>query len=259
MKTINNKLVIAIALLVFIIFLVMQFPARHAYALLVDPGSGIQLYEPEGTLWHGQAKALDVNNQRFQNFEWQLNLWSVVLARLNINWSFDNGEAYGSGTVGLGLGRSIKLSSVKANLPGAMVQPYLSQVPAKLGGVFSVDIDELYYDAATAETTATLRSVEGQLIWHNAAITVLNELALGEFQLNMTTDESGIVGLLKEAENSDLLAEGRLSLASDNNYKVDVTLAVRHPNQRRDLSQGLSFLGRPDEEGQYKVSYSGQL
>jgi len=258
-KKINNKLVIVIALLVFIIFFVMQFPARHAYALLVDPGSDIQLYEPEGTLWHGKAKALAFNNQHFQNFEWQLKPWSIVLGRLNVSWSFDNGEAYGNGTVGLGLGRSIKLSSVKANLPGAMVQPYLSHVPAKLGGVFNVDIDELYYDAATADTTATLRSIKGQIIWHHAAMTVLNELALGEFQLNMTTDESGIVGLLKEIENSDLLAEGRLFLTTDKNYKIDATLAVRHPGQRRDLSQGLSFLGRPDEKGQYKMSYSGQL
>jgi len=252
-KKIASKL--SLVLLVFIIFLVMQFPAGQAYALLAGQLGNVQLYEPEGTLWQGKAKALDVENQRFQNIEWQLKPWSIVLGRLNIDWSFDNGDAYGSGTVGLGLGSVIKLSDVKASLPSTMVQPYLPDMPATLGGAFSVGLSELYYD----KSTAVLESIEGKIVWQNAAITVLNEMPLGEFQFTMTTEESGIVGHLKEADTSDLLAEGQLLLATDNSYKFDATLKVRNPAQRRDLSQGMSFIGRMDEKGQIKLNYSGQL
>jgi len=252
-KKIASKL--ALVLLVFIIFLVMQFPAGQAYALLAGQLGNIQLYEPEGTLWQGKAKALDIENQRFQNIEWQLKPWSIVLGRLNVDWSFDNGDAYGSGIAGLGLGSVIKLSDVKASLPSTMVQPYLPDIPAKLGGVFSVDLSELYYD----KSIAVLESIEGKIVWRNAAITVLNEMPLGEFQFTMTTEDSGIVGHLKEADTSDLLAEGQLLLATDNSYKFDATLKVRNPAQRSDLSQGMSFIGRLDEKGQIKLNYSGQL
>ncbi len=254
MKKITSK--IALALLVFIIFIIVQLPIGQAYALLSGQLGNVQLYEYEGTVWQGKAKALDVDNQRFQNIEWQLKPWSVVLGRLNIDWSFDNGDAYGSGTAGLGLlGGVIKLSSVTANLPSSMVQPYLPDMPVKLGGVFNVELDELYYD----KSTAVLRSIEGQFVWRNAAVTVLNEMPLGEFQFTMTTDDSGIVGQLKEAETSDLLAAGQLLLATDNSYQFDATLKVRNPAQRRDLAQGISFIGRQDAEGQIKLNYSGQL
>lgn len=253
MKKITSK--VALVLLVFIVFLIMQFPAGQAYALLAGQLGNIKLYEPEGTVWQGQAKALDVDNQRLHNVEWQLKPWSVVLGRLNIDWSFDNGNAYGSGTAGLGLGSVIKLSSVKASLPGTMVQPYLPDMPAKLSGVFNVELEELYYD----KSTAVLRSIEGELVWQNAAITVLNEMPLGEFQFTMTTDDAGIAGRLKETETSDLLAEGQLLLATDNSYKFDAILKVRNPAERRDLAQGMSFIGRLDAEGQIKLNYSGQL
>jgi len=246
---------LVIGLLFYVAFLVVQFPSRQAYALLESHLEGVQLYEPEGTVWQGKAKALDFRNQRFQAIEWQLKPWSVVLGRLDIDWSFDNGDAFGNGTAGLGWDSSVKLSAVSANLPSTFIQPYLPDMPAKLGGIFSVDLDELYYDSAES----ALRTIAGELVWRSAAVTVVSELPLGEFQVVLITDESGIVGQLKEADTSDLLAAGQLSLSADNSYKVDVTLAVRNPPQRRDLSQGLSFIGRPDAKGQFKLSYSGQL
>jgi general secretion pathway protein N len=238
----------------FIVFTVMLFPADRAYSLAQDKLSGATLYEVGGTVWNGKAAGAKLNGTTLRTVSWQAKPWTVVLGRVDVGWSFDNGDAWGSGIAGLAMDGSLIFRDVDAQAPADQVQPLLPRIPAQLGGVFSVDLERL----ELAPDTPRIPKASGEVVWTNASITVVNPAALGDFTFTLETgDDDAVNGLLKDNEGP-LEAEGYLVIKPDDQYEFSATLAARDP-ARNDLIQGLRFLGRPDRDGKVKVKYTGSL
>lgn len=238
----------------YVVFAIATFPAARAYVLLEDKLADVTLYDVSGTVWNGKAKAADVQNQHLRSVNWSLRPWTVPLGRLDVKWSFDNGNMWGSGIAGLTAGGNLRLAGLEAAVPATELQPLLRRVPARLGGTFVVDLENAKVDMAANVPLAA----QGQLRWKNAAITVVEEAGLGQFQMDFETTDEGVQGTLTDGGDGPLEAEGLLLVQPDGQYRFTGTVAVRDTS-RRDLIQGLRFLGRPGPDGRIPLSYSGTL
>ncbi len=244
----------AFVLLAYLVFLVASFPADRVYAYMKDSLEKTTLYGITGTVWSGAAKAAESDGRVFRTVRWGVRPWSVVLGRVDIRWSFDNGDAWGSGVAGLALDDTIKLRSLEALLPVSELQSFFPRLPAQLNGTLSIELDSAEYSPQEKR----LSEAFGVVTWNNATVTVMEEASLGNFNMTLETNDDGITGTLTDEGDGPLSADGLLLLKPDNAYQFNATFAARDP-QRRDLVQGLRLLGRPDAQGAVKVDYSGKL
>jgi len=246
---------VVVGLLAYIAFIVVMFPADRAYSYIKDTIPAATLYGITGTLWSGQAKAIKVDDNIYRSFQWKIKPWSVILGRIDVWWSFDNGDEWANGTAGFNLNEEVLLSNVEAQFPTSKINELIPTLPVELLGVLSVELDDALFDIVAMR----FMEVYGTLTWNNANLPVISKAPLGNFSLHIETNEEfAITGLLEDNGEGPLSANGELQLNPDDSYQFNATFSPRDPKQT-DLARGLRWLGRPDAQGQVSVNYSGTL
>lgn len=240
----------------YLIFTVVIFPADLAYVWLSSSLKNIALYDVKGTAWRGRAAAVTVGDRTFRSVEWNLRPWSVVLGRVDANVRFDNGASWAKGNVGLGLDKSLRMSGLDAQIAIGEIKPLLPKLPVDLGGVLAVNVNSGHFDTAAKKLT----DLTGNITWQNASLPMLNNLALGNFRVELTTTNDGIQGKLNDDGSGPLVADGTLVLKPDNSYQLNGTLAARD-KARADIANGIRFIpgAKPEPDGRVKVSFNGTL
>lgn len=233
-------------------FLVITFPAERAYVLMKSKLTGITLYNVSGSVWSGNASAAQLGQKLFQSITWDIKPWSVLLGRLDIGWSFDNGEAKGHGVAGLSPSGNISFRNVTALLPIKELRPWLMRIPAPLEGSVVIELD----DALTESKAKRLTEANGKLVWKAASIAVGAGIPLGDFQMMLNTGDEGIKGVVKDL-GGPIQAQATL-LLKDGILQLSGTLVSRD-TRRTDITQGLSLLGRPGPDGRFSINYKGAL
>lgn len=240
----------------YLIFTVVMFPADLAYVWLSSSLNNVALYDVKGTAWSGRAAAVRVGDRNFRGVAWDVRPWSVVLGRVDANVRFDNGESWAKGNLGLGLDKTLRMSGLDAQLAMSEIKPMLPKLPVDLGGLIAVNLESGHFDTAAKKLT----DVTGNITWQNASLPMLNNLALGNFRVDLTTTNEGIHGKFNDDGSGPLVAEGTLLLKPDNSYQLNGTLAARD-KARADIANGIRFIpgAKPEPDGRVKVSFAGTL
>lgn len=243
---------VALGVVLYLVFLVATLPADRAYAWMKHKLSDVSLFNVSGSVWSGQASAAQFGAKLFQSVTWNVRPWGLLLGTLNIAWSFDNGDANGRGVTGISPGGNVKFKDVTGLLPIKELRPWLVRIPVPLEGMVVLELDEVVANLKTKRAT----EANGKLVWKEASIAVGSGVPLGNFQMVLDTDDNGIKGIVKDL-GGPIQAQATLLMKNDT-LQLSGTLVSRD-TRRTDITQGLSFLGRPGPDGRFNFNYKGNL
>ncbi len=263
MKLAFNVRLIALGFLVYIIFLVLNFPADRAYAFWKSSDSfssgasrSFALAGISGSVWSGKASVAVIKGARLENVEWVYRPWALLLGQVGLNWRFQNsssqgskGGSFGQGQTSLGLGGGVEFSSLEAQLPASMVASMLKMKTLQPSGTLSLNLQDVEWSGES------LVSAEGRVVWRGAGVNLLKPVSLGDLTLTLETSDVEIKGVIAD-NGGPLSVEGLITLTEDGQYQFNGAFVARG---NKDLENALRSMGRPGADGKVKVNYSGNL
>jgi general secretion pathway protein N len=267
---------VVFGLLVYLVSLVLSFPAERAYLHLKAhwPGSestnkAIALSGISGSVWSGKARMALVQGQPLKDVEWTLHPWSLLFGQVGVSWRFQLPESDGEGghkanvpggdsesalgyaqaTTALGLDGSIRFEQLEARLPAQLVAALANAAVVRPSGAVSVNLKQLRWDGQS------LVAAEGRVAWHGAGVNIFKPVALGDLSLSLETADNAVKGVVADG-GGPLSLDGLLTLAPDGTYEFNGSLAARNSP---DLDAALRSMGRAGADGRIKLKRSGSL
>jgi general secretion pathway protein N len=242
-----HKRHVIIGVITLIIGLLIMFPARVAYQWIAPPGialSGIQ-----GTIWNGQAGEGNIAGLYLRNIDWRLQPSALFGGKLGVEFEADGASGFASGEAAIGLGGSAELTDVSASLSLQSLQELIG-MPGLQGTV------NLQFERVVLADGLPI-AADGNLQIANLRVPMIHRSSLGGFRADFFTQESGVMASVEDTDGVVEIA-GSVSLAADRTYQFLAQVAPKE-NTPEDLRRQMSFLGSPNERGQYELRLEGQL
>lgn len=238
---------VIIGLITLIVGLLVMFPARVAYHWFAPPGialSGIQ-----GTVWNGQAGEANVAGLYLRNIDWSMQPLALFGGKLGVEFAADGASGFASGQAAIGLGGTAELSDLAASLSLQSLQG-LVQMPG-LEGTVNLQFERLVL------TDGLPVAADGNLQIANLRVPMIHRSSLGGYRADFFTQESGVMASVEDTDGVVEIA-GSVSLAADRTYQFLAQVAPKDSTPA-DLRRQMSFLGSPNDRGQYELRLEGQL
>jgi general secretion pathway protein N len=238
---------ILLAIAVFLLGVVLLFPARVAYRLLPDglvAVSGI-----EGTVWRGRFDALSSNGIYVSNVSWRFRPLRMFSGELAYAVKADVMSGFVTSDVGFGFGGAVRLRDLNAAIPAELLQSSLN-LPG-LSGSIAATFERLSFDGdlpVAADGTVEVINLVAPRVFRGA---------LGGYKAEFFTQNNGIGASVEDTDGIVDVA-GSLSITADRNYQFIGQLAPK-PNTPANMRQQMRVLGIPDERGQYPLRLEGVL
>jgi len=243
---------ILFALLAYVAFLTVTFPADRAYAMLqAKLPPGVHLYELRGSVWDGQAGAAQIGQYRLAPLHWEYRPAGLLSGRVDIKVSFDSGPSHASAIIGVYRDGDVRLSHVDVDTPAAELVKLLRLPIVQAKGNVSAKL------ATMTVENHRLESLEGTLTWDDAEVTRPRRFVLGGLEAAFKTESGVIKGTLRD-KGGPLQLQGLVTVKPDGAYQVNADLQNRDPNQAA-LTRFLRQIGRPGPGGKVTVDYSGRM
>jgi hypothetical protein len=259
-------------LLVYLVALVITFPAERAYAhwqASEQANKAFALSGISGSVWSGKAAMALVKGQPLEKLEWTLRPWSVLFGEVGVSWRFqlpksndesgykvnassggrEGGLGYAQADTALGLDGSVTFDTLEARLPVNMIARLAKASALRPTGTVNLNLHDVQWDGKT------LRSAEGRIVWSGAGISLLKPIALGDQSITLETADDGVKGVLSDG-GGPLSLDGLLTVGAEGKYAFSGSLAARNAP---DLERALRAMGRADADGRIKLKRTGTL
>lgn len=241
-----KRFVIA-GLLVFVVVLVVTFPARIAYQWFAPPD--IRLTGISGSIWHGSATEGLASGAYVRNIRWRIKPLALFSGKL----AFTTSSNPASGTlltdIAVSPDGTLTFSALSGNLPLDLVHPALQQ--NGIGGDVRFEFESLVVRDGLPVAAS------GSVTIANLYSSVLSAQPLGDYRADFETISEGISGTVSDVAGVlDLAAV--LSLGPDRSYSLIGDVAAR-PGAPPSIEDQLRFLGSPDARGYRQFRFEGQL
>ncbi len=237
------------------VFMVWLFPATVAYGMAAESmGEQLQLVGISGTVWDGGAQQLQYNERAVAEVHWNLSPWGLLLGRVAGSIKLIDAESYLQAQAQLPIGGSeLAFTEINGRLPLAQLPPYLTMVPLPLDGELSLKLDTLVVGAG-----GKLQQADGRIVWHQAAVQLMEKLQFGDLQMSLHSVEGGgIEGAISDS-GGPLQLNATITLSADGAYQLE---GQAKPNESapKALRDALAMLGKSDSQGNYPLKFSGSL
>lgn len=245
---------IALGVLAYCYFLVVNLPAGAAYKYFIAPldrGKKVNLQGLSGTLWQGQAAQARIASLNFGKLNWDLQVLSLFTGKLGLDLLTVGNDSRIEGRVKAGSGRTLYLDNLHGKIPAQMLMPLFYGFPVAITGQISADIKHARIAQGERLT------LEGKMVWHAAALTAPQAVELGDLFVAMRPDKDGTKLLLSD-QGGPLTLDGTIQVRHNGQYKLNIYLGTRDNNQTA-LANGLKMLGRTNPQGKVLVSRTGKL
>lgn len=253
---------IVVGICAFLFFLFIKTPA----SLLTHKLSKqlpVTFIDVKGTIWHGEAKQFYYQGATLGNLSWSIPVYRILTGKISTDFMLEGPEVKLAGRVGYGLGSELLLENTQIDIQASKLSQLL-QIPFPAQGKVKVDIQYLILNISAAEDEAkqTLRipKVNATLNWENAGIPAFNINNLGSYSFTLKSEPAApnvIIAQITESKGS-LEITGNASINLDRRYKAEFSLKPSN-DAPEILTNGLSMLGRPDENGRYLVNREGEI
>jgi len=239
----------------YLYFLLANIPASTVYALVekqMGHNEVLNLQGLSGTVWSGQAAQARIAKLNLGRLDWQLNLFPLLTGKLSLDVLTTGNDSRMQAGIKTGLsGRTLTINNMQGKLPVQLLMPFLYGLPIAVDGQIAAEIKH-----AEIEQGEKL-SVEGKLVWQNAALTAPQAIKFGDLFLAIRPDKNGSKILLSD-QGGPLAAEGTVMVKHSGEYKLNIYLAARDKNDAA-LNNALKLLGRTNSQGKVLVSRTGRL
>jgi len=241
-----------LGLLAYGVFMLIEIPATVMTDLIAQHVPEFTVQDTRGSALRGSALGIRLRTAQFESLSWQLRFLPLLLGRLKYQFKLTEPEGQLQGTIATGFDRRYHLDNLKGSLPLAKLAILIGRPILPLSGQVKLDVADLQFNVA-----GHLRGASGTIHLLSTRTTLGKPLALGDFSVELSSQEQDIVGSVKD-NGGPLEFTGNLTLAQDGSYRFKGQASVRNENDR-DLRQALSILGRPGGDGKWKINFSGIL
>ena len=233
--------------LVFLLVLVVTFPARVAYRYLAP--DDLQLSGIEGSLWNGSAAEAMAAGAYFTEISWRLIPASIFKGELAYSATARPAAGRLAADVSISADGALTIENLSGNLPLDLAHPAFQA--SGISGDLALDFRRLVlFESLPVEADGTLtvsnlfvRDLSGALIGD-----VMAEFAMNERRLTAIVDDlSGVIDV-----------SGEFVLEPDRSYRLEGLVKAR-PGAPPSVEQQLQFLGTPDAEGMRPFRFEGSL
>ena len=149
----------------------------------------------------------------------------------------------------LGFGGTVYLSDLVGSVPLQLLEP-ISGIRG-LRGSASVNFEQLTFSDGAPVAANGIVEVVG------LTLPLVASTPIGGYRAEFFTRQDGIVASVEDTDGVVDLA-GSFELSHDRNYKFLGQLAAK-PETPAQVRQQMTFLGTPNERGQYELRLEGQL
>ena len=241
------KRLIFLGLIVFLVVMVVTFPARVAYTWFAP--AELQLSGIEGSIWNGSAAEGFAAGAYIQNINWQLKPMALMSGNLAYQTSSNLASGSMISEVAVGMSGELTLSNLTGNLPLDLVHPAFQQNGIR--GDISLQFDSVVISNGMPST------VVGSVTIADFFVPDLSTSTLGDFTADFHSMDGIVVGSVKGAD-SVIDVIGTISLNPDRSYAFIGTVAPTSATPASIVNQ-LVFLGSANEYGQHDFRFEGQL
>ena len=241
---------LAIGAIVYLLVMVITFPASRLAPLLERQVAGLSLHAVTGSVFSGQAAQLIYQDLDFGPLNWQLRPAGLLLGRAGFHLEMTHPANSGAMNMAITPWGTVYVRDLQLTLsPDWLVNRY-SPLPVKTSGAMRLQIDAFKLAGGFPE------DLTGLLSWDDAVVLDPLEIILGDVGMTLNSQ----AGLLAAdiVEGGRLEAEGGLQLSADGRYHVN--LRILPDNEMSDETFAtLESLGQIQPDSSLLFETSGQL
>jgi general secretion pathway protein N len=248
----------ALALGAYLVFLLAQFPAAQAWRLAEDDLAArlpaLQVAAIDGSLWQGRIGTVAWQSKGLGQLEWRLSPWALLRQRADARLSLQNTEGYLQARMQAPLSSGeLQLEGLQGRFPVQQASRFMAFLPVTVAGTLSLHIPELRFEPQQQSV-----NLHGQVIWHQAVISLTEPMPLGDLRADLSTDEQGRLHAQIRDSGGPLSIDATAQLERDGRYRLQGTVAAAEGASDA-LKQALGWLGKPNAQGRYALNFNGKI
>ncbi|MCW8854926.1 MAG: type II secretion system protein N, partial [Gammaproteobacteria bacterium] len=174
----KRRYYILTAIISYLFFTLASMPAATAFSLLKNNIKlPFTLQGIDGSIWNGSAQRLSIPSApQIENLNWQLNPFSLLIARVNADVEADIYRNKLTGNITVSSNGDISASNIHTNLTGETVQKLIDLPLGEIDGDFEININSF-------ELSNNTPVVNGIINWNKAKFTLADSVNLGNVEL----------------------------------------------------------------------------
>lgn len=244
---------IALGFFIYLVFLVVLFPASMAVKLAPIPAN-TAISGVSGTIWSGSIDSLTVQKRQLEMVRWDLSVASLLMGTVKADISIGSRSSAVNGKAVVAYSfAGLDVSALRFEAPsdfllGNTRLPFRTEIK----GDVSALVDTFEQGLPWCE------QLSGKLFLNKVQVTnQFGNYPLGDIALGLSCID-GQVQLATDEKLNGLGLDGSILLAD--NKMMQVNAKIREVNtQPDDLKKALGFLGKKDSQGYYPITYQGRL
>ena len=245
----TRKHTITAAVIVFVLGVIVLFPARVAYRWFAP--DTVQMSGIDGTAWSGRAAEFSARGIYIRDVKWRIRPLRLFTGAIAIDLEAAPPSGFVEAGIALGLGGTVRISNLAGSVPlqsfaGALQMPGLA-------GSSSLQFERIVVRdglPTEAEGTLAVASLVVPKIDRDRPV-------LGAYRAEFMTTESGVVASVEDTAAVFDLA-GSLTISPDRSFLFLGQIAATAETPEK-LRTQLRFLGSPNERGQHEIRFEGSI
>lgn len=232
----------------YLVCLTATVPAQLFLGALDRLPASVSYAGVEGTLWRGQAGAVDIGGVHAGRLRWRVHPPGLVRGRLAMDVTLDGADAMLRGHIDARPG-VVTVSELDAVAPAWLLA-------AIAGVVGPVDAEVTASGLALTLRDGVPTAASGVLRLRDVRFAGADRFMLGDYRLDLRMAGDRIVASLQD-ESEVLSVTGEIAIDAGGAWEADLRVATREAG--RDLRAALAVLGEPDAEGYHRLHVQGTL
>ena len=241
------------AVLAYLFFLLATVPAKLVLDKLLEAQNGIEVSGVSGTLWHGRASRVEIDNSyQLDDVRWHLVGWRLLTGVLSaeIQATFMQREV--SGQAGISLSGTLVAHDIQGAISAEEFAALAALPLVQLDGEMTLAIDSLYRESDAAPV------INGDINWRQASLTVAESVALGSVDIRLRENDADGTDITISNQGGALKLDGSGALDAESHYELALTMTPAR-SASANLVNSLAAFAKKQASGSYLFKTSGQL
>lgn len=240
---------IAVFIVLYLVFIITKLPASFVINQIALP-QNIQLGNAEGSIWHSQIAQVQVAEVILEDVDINVSFLSLLMFNPSLDVQFGKplvNAPSGQLTVSNLLG-DIAIHEADVTVPANLLSQYIpAPVPISASNAIKLSIPEFEMGQPVCQI------LSGQVDWKSASVTAFEQsVQLGDLQATLGCVQGNIALTVNPDNNLGLEFEAIIAQG----FAISGNGTIK-PNAKspKELQQVLPFLGRPDNQGRYRLNF----
>jgi len=257
-RPLTGKSLLFIGIATYLISLIIQTPLRQVLAWIEPLPEQIKVYSVEGTIFSAQAELIQKNKLRLEHVSWKFRPEMLFTGRLAGDLTFENSDqTRGVAQINYPIFGSPHLTNTRIRFPVQAIESLLLPMPINLNGWISIELNYLAWLNNHLDIAGDTR-LENIVFSGSTPPAPFGDFLIIWETLPPANNDAPIIRGNITDQGGPLQLNAQINLDNSGAWKLSGTIVPR-PAIPSQISQMLIFLGQPDSQGKYSISWNGRL